>query len=148
MIGNLNGSASPKVKIELYGVFGKPQSFDAIIDTGFTGSISMPIIKALPLGLTLFSTAVFTLADNSKENTFLCFGMAKIENQEQSIVISLSKGNDVLIGTEFLKVFGIKLHLDYINSTYALDVNKPTPVLLPQTESPSSPTEDQPSVAG
>jgi predicted aspartyl protease len=133
MIGKLNGSASPKIIIELYGVFGKSQAFEAIIDTGFTGSVSMPIVKALPLGLTLFSTATFTLADNSKENTFLCLGTAKIEGQDKAVVISLSKGNDILIGTEFLKTFGAKLYLDYTSDTFTFEVNKPNQLLFPQT---------------
>ena len=137
MIGNLNGSASPKITVELYGMLGNPQSFDAIIDTGFTGSVSMPIVKALPLGLTLFSTATFVLADNSKEGTFLCLGMAKIEGKEQPIVISLSKGNDILIGTEFLRTFGIKLQLDYTNNTFILDINVLTSIPS-QTKADSS----------
>lgn len=116
MDGELNGSVSPKIIMELYGVAGRhvpPVFFEAIIDTGFTGGVSMPISLALPLGLVLFSTATFTLADGSKENAFLCYGSARIGEREEPLVFSLSQGNDVLLGTEFLKAFKSKCFLDY-----------------------------------
>lgn len=118
MDGNLNQNQSPKITIDLYGKLGKPQPFEVIIDTGFTGGVSMPFTKALPLGLVLFSTASFTLADGSKEESFLCLGMAKFEGVEKEIVISLTKGNDILIGTEFLSSFDIKLWLNYQTKTF------------------------------
>lgn len=118
MNGSLNPNQSPKITIDLYGNLSNPQSFEVVVDTGFTGSISMPLMKALPLGLVLFSTASFTLADGSKENAFLCLGMAKVERIEKPVVISLTKGNDILIGTEFLSSFNIKLELDYKNKTF------------------------------
>jgi hypothetical protein len=44
------------VKIELYGIGGRPAEprvFEAIIDTGFTGGISILLAQALLLGLVL-----------------------------------------------------------------------------------------------
>ncbi|MFH1049149.1 MAG: hypothetical protein V1732_05810 [Patescibacteria group bacterium] len=124
MDGIINPKESPKIKIGLHGQLSKPQEFDAIVDTGFTGTISMPFAKALPLGLILFGTASFTLADGSKENTFLCVGFANIEGKQKSVVISLSKGNDILVGTEFLSTFSIKLELNYLTNTFALSAGK------------------------
>jgi len=126
MNGILNPNQSPKITIDLYGSLSKPQSFEVVIDTGFTGGISMPLIKALPLGLVLFSTATFTLADGSKENTFLCLGMARVNGIQKSVIISLNKGNDILIGTEFLSSFNIKLELDYKNKTFDFNISNET----------------------
>src|SRR5262245_21466463 len=101
MDGKLNGLTSPCIEVELLGALGKqskPQTFSAIIDTGFTGAVSIPITQALPLGLILFSTASFILADGSKEDTFLCYGMARLEGKERPVVFSLTKGGDILIG--------------------------------------------------
>ncbi|MFY9463159.1 MAG: hypothetical protein WAP52_03165 [Candidatus Sungiibacteriota bacterium] len=116
MDGNLQGNSSPRIAVELYGVLGRPNPpvlFDAIIDTGFTGGISIPVSKALPLGLMLYSTATFTLADNSKENTFLCLGTIRMEDEEQLMIFSLTKGSDILVGTEFLAAFKVKFELNY-----------------------------------
>lgn len=125
MDGNINGYASPKIKVAFQGMLSEaspPQFYDAIIDTGFTGSVSIPITQALPLGLVLFSTASFTLADGSKEDTFLCIGMAIVENKKQRVIFSLTQGRDILIGTEFLSMFHAKLKLDYKDNTYSLTV--------------------------
>lgn len=144
MVGTLSGNSSPRIQLELYGVGGRqtpPVVFDAIVDTGFTGGISIPIMKALPLGLVLFSTATFTLADNSTENTFLCLGMACFENENRPIVFSLTKGNDVLIGTEFLSIFNAKFELDYLTKAFSIVVQQPPAPQLPQgqTTPPTQP---------
>lgn len=123
MDGNLQGNSSPRIALELYGLLGRsnpPVFFDAIIDTGFTGGISIPISKALPLGLILYSTATFTLADNSKESTFLCIGAAQMEGEERPMIFSLTKGNDILIGTEFLASFNVRFELDYKTRRFTL----------------------------
>jgi predicted aspartyl protease len=128
MDGELSGSTSPKIMVELYGVTGRqspPVFFEAIIDTGFTGGVSMPISLALPLGLVLFSTATFTLADGSKENAFLCFGSARIGERQEDLVFSLSQGNDILLGTEFLKAFKAKFSMDYKTSKFFLEPQEP-----------------------
>ncbi len=127
MDGIINKNESPKIKIKLSGQLSEPQIFDVIIDTGFTGAVSMPLVKALPLGLVLFSTASFTLADGSRENTFLCLGKAEVEGVKNPVIISLTKGNDILIGTEFLSIFGIKLDLDYKTEIFSFKPSNDLP---------------------
>lgn len=123
MDGTFNEKESPKITIGLKGVIGDAhQSFEAVVDTGFTGMVSMPVVKALPLGLVLFTTASFTLADGSREDTFLCFGSAILEEREEMVVIALSRGNDVLIGTELLSTFEAKLALDYGAKIFSLRI--------------------------
>ena len=120
MDGTLSPKESPRVRVEIGGAFGKYQRFDAILDTGFTGGISMPLAQALPLGLVLYSIATFVLADGSKEEAFLCLGNARIEGKEARIMVALSKGDDVLIGTEFLSTFRLTLELDYEKNKFHL----------------------------
>lgn len=123
MDGGLSEKDSPKITLQLGGYLGEPQEVEAIIDTGFTGSISIPFIKALPLGLVLFSTATFILADGSKEVALLCFGRATIGAVTKPAIFSLTKGSDVLIGTELLAKFGVTLHLDYPKKKFSLLVD-------------------------
>ena len=123
MVGPILSSSSPTIQIELWGIWGPPKSpefYEAVVDTGFTGGVSIPILRALPLGLALFSTANFTLADGSTDSTLLCLGMARMGTEERSTVFSLSKGNEILVGTEFLSDFGAKFELDYKTMTYSL----------------------------
>lgn len=128
MDGVLQGNTSPRVAVELYGVLGRsdpPALFDAIVDTGFTGGISIPVSKALPLGLMLYSTATFTLADNSEENTFLCIGTVRMGDEERLMIFSLTKGNDILVGTELLASFNARFELDYKTKKFTLIPQKP-----------------------
>ncbi len=80
------------------------QVFEAIIDTGFTGGISIPLTQALPLGLVLFSTA------------------SLVAQKEHPVTFSLTQGNEILLGTDFLATFKAKLELDYTTNTFSLKV--------------------------
>jgi hypothetical protein len=79
-------------------------------------------VPAFPLGLVLFSTASFILADGSKEDTLLCAGMASIGGEERPVTFSLTKGNDILLGTDFLAAFNARLELGYRTGTFSLKV--------------------------
>ena len=123
MAGIPSNNASPRIDVELYGVPGRPNPpiiYSAIVDTGFTGAVSIPTLTALPLGLMLYSTANFTLADGSVQSTFLCAGKARIGNEERIMAFSLSRGNDILVGMEFLSLFKVKLELDYKTNSFSL----------------------------
>ena len=124
MDGALNGNYSPTINIEMYGQLSnaeqQAQLYEAIIDTGFTGAVSIPLVKALPMGLTLFSTASYTLADGSQASVFLCFGIVRLNGAERTLVFSLSQGNDILLGTEFLAAFNAKLELNYRTEKFTL----------------------------
>lgn len=105
--GSLDKTGSPTLEISIFGV--NPdfaQKFDAVIDTGFSGFISMPILKAFPLGLILHGTTTVVLADGSTRPKLTAIGTAIKENEEQTAVIILDESsNDVLIGMDFLKKF-------------------------------------------
>jgi predicted aspartyl protease len=105
-IGFFSKSGSPALKIKLSGPFGDGLEFEGILDTGFTGFISMPLLSALPLGLILYGTASVELADGSKQVKLTAQAMAKVEGEsEVGVVILEPSSNDVLIGMAFLRLF-------------------------------------------
>lgn len=122
MDGFFSQNGHPIIPIEVYG-FSKEvtQKFDAMLDTGFSGFLSLPLVHALKVGLILSGTASFTLADGSTDYTLLCFGGIKLNGDEQVGLISISRGNDVLLGMEFLRKFKKKLNLDCENNIVRLD---------------------------
>jgi predicted aspartyl protease len=87
-------------------MFGNGVEFDAILDTGFTGFICMPLLKALPLGLVLYGTTSVELADGSQsmkltaKGTATCYGDSKV-----GVIILEPSANDILIGMDFLRIF-------------------------------------------
>lgn len=113
MDGFFSQNGHPIFPIEVYG-FSKEisQKFNAMLDTGFSGFLSLPLVYALKVGLILNSTASFVLADGSVQSTLLCLGSIKLNGYEQAGLILISKGNDVLLGMEFLRKFKKKLVLD------------------------------------
>lgn len=122
MDGFFNQNGHPIIPIEVYG-FSKDftQKFDAMLDTGFSGFLSLPLAYAFKVGLILASTASFTLANGETDHTLLCFGGIKLNSEEQPGLISISKGNDVLLGMEFLRKFNKKLYLDCESSSVILE---------------------------
>jgi predicted aspartyl protease len=107
LTGSFNSAGSPTLKISIYGVLEQAKKeFEAIVDTGFSGFLSMPIVEAFPLALVLTGTTTTILADGSQSFKFTALGHVKIGDQDEVGVILLNTGqSDVLVGMEFLRVF-------------------------------------------
>jgi predicted aspartyl protease len=105
--GSFNSSGSPTIKIRVYGISEQSaQEFEAIVDTGFTGFISMPAVQAFPLGLVLAGTATTILADGSQSPKLMAYGNVAVGQEKQVGTILLNLGaSDILVGTEFLTAF-------------------------------------------
>ena len=104
---SLNSAGHPVIKIKVWGLTEQfSAEFEALLDTGFTGFLSLPLTAALPLGLTLMSTATYTLADGSSTTSLLAIGTIDYEGQQILGPISLELNancKDVLVGMEFIK---------------------------------------------
>jgi len=80
------------------------QEFEAMIDTGFTGFLLMPLVSAFPLGLTLLGTSSYTLADGSASPKLLAQGTVTLDGQETSGVIVLETNQcGLLLGMAYLR---------------------------------------------
>jgi len=117
MDGYIDTYGHPYFKVKVFGVSEKlAKEFDALLDTGFSGFLSLPLSAAIPLGLILRGTANFELADGSIEETITCIGFIRINGEMKRGLISISKGMDILLGIEFLRIFGKKLTIDIKNN--------------------------------
>lgn len=103
--GYLDSYGHPAIRIAVYGVAeAAQQQFEAIIDTGFTGFLMMPLSSAYSLTLTLMGTANYELADGSICSKLLAHGSVTLEDEVVSGVITLEERNDcvLLLGMDFL----------------------------------------------
>lgn len=103
----------PSIQVEVYG-FSKSVShkIDAMIDTGFSGFLMLPMAYAFKLGLILHSISSFVLADGSVSPSLLCLGTIVIDNAEIVGLIGISEGNDILIGIDFLRKLKKSLYVN------------------------------------
>jgi predicted aspartyl protease len=107
VIGYFDSRGNAVIRISVHGaVKAAKQEFEAIIDTGFTGFLSMPMVQAFPLALVLLGTASVTFGDGKTEIRLTAFGTVTLGEEEQHGVITLEWGpTDVLVGMDFLRKF-------------------------------------------
>jgi predicted aspartyl protease len=145
--GYLDNAGSPRLKIILRGVWeGVEQELDAIVDTGFTGFLSMPMVDAFPLGLVLYGTTTTILADGSTSYKLMAVGTACVGQESKLGIVLLNMGagpSAVLIGMEFLRIFNKSLLL--IRENVILVDSPPTPPeKVPTPEGEPRPAPENP----
>ncbi len=109
-------SGCPLIEINVSGPFGQPQTFTAMVDTGFSGFLSLPILKAFPLGLLLSGTMGITLADGTTHSRLTARGMVAFDGKSEIGLILLEWQNtDILLGMDFLVKFGKQMTVCAVN---------------------------------
>src|SRR5579872_7183683 len=74
-VGYLDNNGHPRLKIHVSGSNpGTSLEVDALIDTGFTGFLMLPVAQAIPLGMTLLGTGDYTIANGATVTNFLAKG--------------------------------------------------------------------------
>ena len=116
-IGYLDDNGHPRVSIRVTGTH--PTAFaevDAMIDTGFTGFLMLPLAQALPLGLALYGTGDYILADGSPVSCFLAEGTVEIRQSPPASGVTepltgaiVLGGDGALLGMEFIRSLGMWL---------------------------------------
>lgn len=106
-IGYFNSSGLPAIKIRVSGAYPQvSKDIDAVIDTGFDGFLSMPLVKAFPLGLPLAGASSITLADGKLHEKMIAMCNVLLGDQNRSGMVILEPASrDVLIGMTFLNIF-------------------------------------------
>jgi predicted aspartyl protease len=134
--GGFDQSGSPTIDVEVSGPLQQFHSFTAIMDTGFTGFLLLPIASAFPIGLLLHGIMPIQLADGSVQTKLTCRGQIRFdsETREGIVVIEDVQSTEVLVGMDFLKRFRKQLIVDPANGITRI-INAPaqgtTPIPLP-----------------
>lgn len=110
--GAIRGAGTPILALKLSGRGGEEVTVEGILDTGFDGFLCLPILLAVSLGLELIDVTHTELADGTiVEDELLFAGRAEWDGAVMDVDILLTRSEDVLIGTAFLK--GYVVELDY-----------------------------------
>lgn len=107
-IGHYDQQGNVCLSLHLCGVRHEPPGveYEAIIDTGFTGFIQLPMSHAMSLSLPLEGTNVVTLADDSKVVMLTAMVRATLLGRTEFGVVLLSTtSQSILLGMDFLRRF-------------------------------------------
>lgn len=117
-IGFIDSAGHARLRVKIKGTNpGVVVEEDALLDTGFTGFLMLPIATALPLGVVLLGTGSYTIADGSTVTNLLAKGTVSVGPpfdlplppnpdllREESIEgVFVLGGDTVLLGMEFLR---------------------------------------------
>ncbi|HID56347.1 TPA: hypothetical protein EYP37_07445 [Candidatus Poribacteria bacterium] len=117
--GYISNSGAPVIKIK---VKGRRDEIivEGILDTGFDGYLCLPIPIAVSLGLELIKVVRTELADGTiLEDELVFAGEAEWDGSMAGIDILLTRADDVLLGTGFLR--GYQVRLDYGDNTVRIE---------------------------
>lgn len=101
MRGSVNSRLEAKIRLTIIGPSGLRQDVQAVIDTGFTGSLVLPAAIVATLGLVRRSGGTATLADGSSCN-YDNFGAEVEWNGGIRGVVVSAVGNEALAGMVLL----------------------------------------------
>ena len=132
--GSFNNSGSPVIDIAVSGPVTKPTKFTAMVDTGFSGFLLLPILEAFPVGLILRGTIPITLADGTSQTKLTCLGEIHFEGKSEiGLIIIEWQSTDVLVGMDFLRKFKRKLVVDTPKGIVKLIKSNPAAAPAPPT---------------
>lgn len=118
--GEISASGSPIIKTKIIGSRAEIV-IDGILDTGFDGSLCLPITTAVSLGLELIDLWSAELADGTiLEDEPVFLGKMEWNGDIIEVDIVLTKSADTLLGTALLR--GMEVRLNY--STNELVIEK------------------------
>ncbi len=107
--GSFDADGSPTIKIKITGDLGS-REYVAVIDTGFTGFVALPLAEMIPLGLRTEGATSVTLGNGAVIDNLVAPGRVTLGSQTESGTVVLDDtGNDILVGLAFLRTFKIAL---------------------------------------
>ncbi|MDN3279126.1 hypothetical protein QWJ07_33015 [Frankia sp. RB7] len=109
ILGSFDEYGNATVDITVAGASGS-KIYRAIIDTGFSGFVALPLIDMIELGLSTQGAANVTLGNGSVISSLISTGAVTLGNQTESGTIILDDtSTDVLVGMALLREFKVAL---------------------------------------
>ncbi len=110
----------PTIDIEVSNPIGWKASVTALIDTGFDGFLSLPILEAFPIGLLLRGMMPIMLADGSTQDNLYCLGRIAFDGEERDGTILIDWQGSALVGMDFIRTFRRALLVNPVNGIITL----------------------------
>lgn len=143
-LGFLDSQGSPQLTFRLFGFSpDHSRTFNAIVDTGFTGFLAISMVDALPVGLVLAGTTSTILADGSRSANLMALGTIDVDGETRlgTILINMAGNgpNVPLLGMEFSRSFDRSL----IVSSLGVSLIENSTIQAPANQSQQPPPQGQ-----
>jgi clan AA aspartic protease len=103
MTGNVNSKLQPTISLSLIAPDGTEFELDALIDTGFSGDITLPIETIRQMGLTFYVQDVHTIGNN-QDAAFNVYTGAKVYWHQKDVdVLVMEVEGESYMGMELLE---------------------------------------------
>ena len=109
--GVVNAAYEPVVVLVVQGPSGQASEIEAIIDTGFTGFLTVTPALATELGLSLEGTSRATLADGSEVN-FDVYDVAALWDGQPRYVLADAADTTPLVGMRMLDRHNLNIDVE------------------------------------
>ena len=120
LTGYINDQNQPFVSIKV-GDGENEKTIEALVDTGFTGQLQLPLAIAVPLGLKLEAVAPFEFGDGNSQMKMLFAGIMSLGSSKKKVSVIVSNLSIPLLGSDILKE--CQLSVDYINKKFTLSTS-------------------------
>jgi clan AA aspartic protease len=112
MRGVVNARHEAVVRLRVRGPGGVESDVDAIVDSGFTASLTLPVTSVTALGLVRQSGGTAVLADGSVRQFDICAAEVAWDGTWRAVLVS-AVGNEPLLGMRLLT--GHKLVIEVVS---------------------------------
>jgi clan AA aspartic protease len=110
MITGVVKSAEARIRLKVKGTRGREQEVEAVIDTGFTASLSLPPALVAALGLRWQSFDRGILADGSESLFDVYVGNVVWDGAERRVLVDEAE-TDPLVGMALLSGYELKMQV-------------------------------------
>jgi len=108
IIGQINSHTEAVIPVSIRDATGQTRILDAIIDTGFSGYLSLPVATTSALQLMFLEARVFSLGNNMQVNFDIYEAVLVWDGQERDILVLASEAHP-LVGMSLLKGFCVMI---------------------------------------
>jgi clan AA aspartic protease len=109
VVGHVDEQGWPLLPVLIKGARAEV-TLEAVIDTGFDGSLCVPVEVAVQLGLELIGFQTVEYADGRRSRELVFLGSVVLAGQERKVEISLTDAQEALVGTELLAHFTLEIN--------------------------------------
>src|SRR5262245_9164986 len=119
--GSFVSDHTPVVPIAIASTSGPSTFVDAVIDTGFTGFVPIPVPIAQQVGLTPRTTTDTQYPDGRIDAVPLAWGQVALAEDTREGFVHIQRGsNEAIVGIEFLRLFRKTLLMSVVERTVLL----------------------------